>query len=412
MITERFNIKTTNYTISVQNGQIDSVRNKEFEKKSIRVFLDDGRLGIASAVGDIDDEKLLEKAQYNADLGFTYDYDLETDVHYECSKGDHDLVDISSLSVAVDDLLRDVKTMSPKFVISGKFYANREKLSLQNSENLLLNKDQSSYNGFLSLKRIGSPDIMDTYVGFDSFFKIDRNLFLNETELMMQAITMDVLNNQPDDLEVAFLKGELFSLLRGNINGESYNLGTSLLAGKLNSLIMRDDVNICEVFEDDNEAIFVPFDHEGIIRNHDVYIIKNGIFSQAIYDKKRAKKYNVRTTGNGFRNYESHPNIAALHLSPETTMTSLLQYSYDKTLLVPYISSGGDFLPNGDFSFPIQLAFYIKNGKIIGKTPQLTLTGNYLDMMRDNLVGIAKNDLFTFSAQINAVICRPQISRN
>lgn len=412
MITERFTEEITDYTVSIKNGEIESIRNQEYINNSIRVFLEDNKLGIASAIGQTDDEILKNKALINAKLGFTYDYELEEAVHYECTKGDHELVDLDFLINTTRDLLNKVKSLSDKFIYNGKFSASRTRRTLNNSESLLMHLDKSQYSGFFDLKRIGSPDILDGYVAFDSFFKIEQPDFINEADLMINILTSDVVNLNLNDLEVAFLNREILGRLSGNINGEAYNQGTSVLSGKLDTQIMRDDVNIYEVFEKDDESIYVPFDHEGIIRNHDVPIVKNGVLSNLIFDKKQAKKYNTKTTGNGFRSFNTHPVIACRPLIPELTMDTLKNYSNEKTLLVPFISSGGDFLPNGDFSFPIQLAFFLKNGKIIGKAPQLTLTGNYLKAMNEDLIGIAENDLFNFSTSKTAIICKLKISEN
>lgn len=412
MITEKYTEKHIKYNIQFKVGKIKSKRIQEFLKRSVRVFLDDHRVGIASTIGNIDEKDLKQKAIENANIGFTYNYDLETNVHYEFNRGDHELNNLEYLNQITEEYLKMFEPFNKKFVINGSFESHRIKRSIQNSENLLLHSDRSDYSGGFSLKIIGSPNIIDGFLSFDSFFSIDKDGFMSCAERIMNAILMEESDINFDECEVAFIGLEPLSKLYSDIDGERYILGSSLLSGKLDQQIMREDVCINEVSDDSDACIFVPFDHEGIIRNIDSSIVKNGIFSHIIFDKKRAKKYDHKETGNGFRSFDSHPWTSSVPLIPETTMDSLIQYSYQKPLLVPYMSSGGDFLPNGDFSFPVQLAFILKNGQIIGRAPQITITGNYLSCLNEQLTGIAPNDLFPEIMHQPVIISKLKISLN
>lgn len=412
MITEKFLEKHSEYHIQFVANEIKSIKTQDYIKQSIRVFLNDKRLGIASALGYADEKELKLKAMENAKLGFTYDYDIETDVHYERNQGDHELLNEEFLNDYAKQLQDFLKPYHKYFVFNGALTGERVKRTIQNSEYMLLHSDRSEYSNWFNIKQIGNSGIIDGYFGFSSFFKMPLPKYIPYIDIILNALLQKEINVNLDDVEVAFIECNPLRKMGSDVNGEFYHQGNSLLAGRLNTQIMREDICINEVSDDCDLTIFVPFDHEGIIRNANVPIVKNGVLTHIAYDKKRAKKYDTKTTGNGFRSFETHPYIGMSPFIPEVTMKSLLEYSYEKTLLIPYMSSGGDFLSNGNFSFPVQLGFYLKDGKIIGKSPQLTLTGNYLEIMNQKLIGIAENDLFGELKQKPVIICNPKIKEN
>ncbi len=412
MITEKYIDDSLNYTINIVNSQIESVRTQKIKQQSIRLFHDDGRLGISSGIGEVDEAYLIQKALENSNLGFTYQYDLEKNVHYHVTRGDHDLVNMDLILGLTDELLTELKKLSKRYIFSNQVKAERHKLTIQSSTELYLSRDVSEYNAGIILKKIGSPDIMNGFLGFESYFRIDKEAFLQECDIIMQATDSQEINLDHEEMPVAYLNMLPLNKLNSDINGESYHLGSSLLTGKLGEKIMHESVNISEVHDNQDLCIFSPFDHEGIIRNHDLAIVKNGILTNIVYDKKTAYKYDTKTTGNGFRNAQSHPSIGIRQLLPEISTGSLIECSKSETVLLVAISGGGDFLPNGDFSFPVQLAYYLKDGKIIGKAPQLTVTGNYLKTMNEDLIGIAENDLLRYNFGQPVIIARNKISVN
>lgn len=412
MITEKFIDESTTYTVNIVNSQIDSVRTQKIKQQSIRLFHEDGRLGISSGIGEVEEAYLIQKAMENSNLGFTYNYDLEKNVHYHVSRGDHDIVNMDLMLEVADSLLMELKKLSKRYIFSHQIKAERHKLSIQSSHELYLSRDLSDYGAAIVLKKIGSPDIMNGFIGFNSHFRINKSDFLTEADIMMQAIDADETVLDVKDMPVAYLNMQPLGKLNSDINGEAYHLGSSLLAGKLGQKIMHESVNLSEIHDNQDYCIFSPFDHEGIIRNHELAIVKNGVLSNIVFDKKNAKKYNAKSTGNGFRSAQSHPSISVRQLIPEYTTDSLIEQSKKQTILLVVLSSGGDFLPNGDFSFPVQLAFYMKDGKIIGKAPQLTITGNYLTTLGDDLIGIAENDFLKYNFGYPVIIARNKISLN
>ena len=257
----------------------------------------------------------------------------------------------------------------------------------------------------------GSGNIMDSSTGISGFDITDEkyNDFLKDSDFLAKAGMAEEAKLENKQYKVLFNE-ELLDAFIGDINGIKYEEKSSILAGKQGEQIFHESINIYESRVNDDLAAFVPFDHEGIITVNDQIIVQNGVLKTILYDKKHAKKYGKEVTGNGYRNYNTNPGISLCSFSFKGDFTLCSDLISDDIVIVPYISSGGDFLPNGNYSLPVQTAFVFKNGKFIGKAPQITLTGNYLESMHKDFVSFGKNDLLKNALGKTLILCHAMVN--
>ncbi len=395
MIKELFINDSENLTVKVVDGKIDALRTQKLTEKAVRVFDEDKKLlALSAGIGEIDEKELEDKAKSLLSLGMSYNYDLEKNKQANFSKV-YDSYTLESLENKAKTILNDLNQITDKFVFNGTISAETVKNTLQNSLGLDLKRQRSSLEIGLMMKMKGSGNIMDAYTGYGCFKlnDIEYNQVLKDTEFIAKACLSEQVSLENKKYKVLFQSGQLLSKFTSDINSSQYEEKSSLLSGRLNDKIFHESVSIKEVYDNDELQCFMPYDHEGIIKEADLDLVKNGVLKTIIYDKKRAAKYGKKTTGNGFRAYNSQPSpsLRAIDLYGKVDLSSNL--ISDDIVILPFLSSGGDFLPNGNFSLPTQLAFVFKNGKFIGKAPQITLTGNYLDSFNKDFLAIAKNDL-------------------
>ena len=55
------------------------------------------------------------------------------------------------------------------------------------------------------------------------------------------------------------------------------------------------------------------------------------------------------------------------------------------------MASGGDTTPDGHFATPVQLAFLVENGVLVGRLPELNVSGDFFDMLGSGFVGAANS---------------------
>ena len=67
------------------------------------------------------------------------------------------------------------------------------------------------------------------------------------------------------------------------------------------------------------------------------------------------------------------------------------------------IASGGDTTPDGHFATPVQLAFLLEDGKLVGRLPEISIGGNFFDMLGKDYIGTVYDWPFK-KAQLAAVM--------
>ncbi|MCL2063428.1 MAG: metallopeptidase TldD-related protein [Candidatus Cloacimonetes bacterium] len=396
MLKEYYTINNNEIRVQIEDSKIDAIKNKNITYKSVRVFDEEKKiLSLASAVGNVPDSELEKKATNLLSLNIPFEYELERDTKGNFKKDKLSIKDSQSLEKFTEKVLNDLKDVSQNFVINGAVYTTRYKKSLKNSLGLDLSSEQTYLVCTLMLKQKGSGNIFDTgaaIYGFDITENQYQN-FLNDTKFVTNACLSKEVTLESGKYKILCEDNYLLRKFYSDVMGDEYEEKSSLLTGKLNEKIFHESISINECHNYEKFVTFLPFDDEGIVRKEELVVVDKGVLKSIFYDKKKAKKYGKVSTGNGFRSYNSNPGISPRGFRFIGVEKSAKELIADDLVIIPSISSGGDFLPNGNFSLPIQMAFVFKNGEFIGKAPQITLTGNYLDSFNKDFIAIGKNDI-------------------
>lgn len=60
------------------------------------------------------------------------------------------------------------------------------------------------------------------------------------------------------------------------------------------------------------------------------------------------------------------------------------------------VTSGGDMTPDGNVATPVMLAYLYDGGKLVGTLPEFGISGNIYDFLGNDLIAVAKNDMFDY----------------
>jgi PmbA protein len=413
MIKEKFISRKLDYAVKITNSEIESLRSRDTKETGVRVFDEKQRLGLSAAVGEVDDSQLEKQAIENLDLGFKYDYQLEGDSVFEGMRGDESIVNPDYLISTTKDLLKRLTALSDKFSFSHSVSVNRSELTLINSQGLSLKRTHSTIGGAFLLKLLGSSNIMDGFIGFNSFNKLVPEDILADAEIIMNALLSDEGAIDQTEINVAFLDNEILQKFSSDISGDNYNLGSSLLSGRNGEKLFSEKITINDIYDHEDYSLYNPFDHEGYVKKSPLPIVEKGVLKTILFDKKNAAKFNAAEAGFASRSFKSNPGIANSFLDVTPTHNSLKEVTGAGLTLVPLMAFGGDFLPNGDYSTPVQAGLLLKDGVIVGRAPQVTISGNYLDLLsNEKLIAVCKNDLFKKQSTGNPIVTRMKISKN
>lgn len=181
-----------------------------------------------------------------------------------------------------------------------------------------------------------------------------------------------------------------FSLLNKSKIGES-------IAAPI--ITLRDD-GVC-----DRALYSQAFDAEGVATKNKA-IIENGVLKNLLYTTKSAEKDGVESTGNaskaGFGG-TINTSITNLYITPGEKSYDELVQSMEKGVIITSLAGlhSGTNTISGDFSVAAE-GYYVEAGKIVKPVEQITVAGNFYELLKN--IEAVGNDLkfFSLGASIGA----------
>lgn len=162
--------------------------------------------------------------------------------------------------------------------------------------------------------------------------------------------------------------------------------GFSLLSGKLGEKVYSSKITICDYPLLDNGYATTPFDSEGVA-SYNKNVVENGILKTYLYNLKTANKDGVQSTGNGFKSsFRGTVGVITTNFFIQNGITEFedLLSDINNGLLITDVAglySGANSI-SGDFSLAAE-GFLIENGKITAPVEQITIAGNFYNLLSD-----------------------------
>ena len=187
---------------------------------------------------------------------------------------------------------------------------------------------------------------------------------------------------------------QLLETFAGTFSADAAQKGLSLLKGKEGQTIASPIVTIIDDPLMDGALASAPFDDEGVA-TYTKELVSKGKLNTLLHNLKTANKQGVKSTGNGFKSsYASSVNVSESNLylkAGEKSFEDLMNEIKEGVIITDLagLHSGANTV-SGDFSLAAK-GFYVENGKKTFPVEQITLAGNYFDLLK-NIVSIG-NDL-------------------
>lgn len=409
---EVYYISNRNIEISVYEGALDKYNLSEDAGLSYRGMLE-GKLGYAYS--EILDEEamhmLVEEAYANAKI-----IESEDEVFLHDGTGHYETYEQTSGNAADVSMPQKIQFM----------------LDLENRimgfDERVKNISRNSYNESESYRRIKNtlgldvedrqkycfayamPVVSDGHdkrsgLGYDisnTFEKLSLDKIVNESLAeplkMLGAKTIKSYKGPVIFKNVVF--GELFSEYMGLFSADRVHKNLSGLKGKLNDLIASEIFTLIDDPLLEAGLASSSFDAEGVA-TFKKPIIEKGILKTYFHNLKTAKKDGTLSTGNASKaSYKGTVGIAPSNLMIEPGIDTLedLIKRVDYGMFITGVQglhSGVDSI-SGDFSLQCH-GFLIESGKITRPVSQITVAGNYFEMLKD-IQGLADDVRFSLLA--------------
>lgn len=177
----------------------------------------------------------------------------------------------------------------------------------------------------------------------------------------------------------------LLSTFSSIFNSEAVQKGLSLLKDKEGEKIASEVVTIVDNPLLKNGLGSTPFDDEGVA-TFKKEVVSKGVLKTLLYNLKTAHKAGKKTTGNGFKgSYASQVGISPSNFyieKGEDSLEDLLKFVNEGVMITDLegLHAGANAI-TGDFSLAAK-GFYIKDGKKSFPVEQITLAGNYFELLK------------------------------
>lgn len=178
----------------------------------------------------------------------------------------------------------------------------------------------------------------------------------------------------------------LLSTFSGVFSGDAAQKGLSLLKDREGEIIASSIVTLVDNPLLKDGLASTPFDDEGVA-TYKKEIISKGKLETLLHNLKTANKAGIKTTGNGFKaSYASTVGISLTNFYIEKGSKSIdeLYEEVGEGLMITELAgmhSGANSI-TGDFSLAAK-GFYIENGKKSFPVEQITIAGNFFDLLKE-----------------------------
>lgn len=217
---------------------------------------------------------------------------------------------------------------------------------------------------------------------------------LNKTEIAKEAVkdaveTIGYTSVDSGAYTVVFSNKVMISLLgvySSIFSAEAAQKGLSLLKDKEGEIIATDLLTLTDDPMYKDALVKAAFDDEGAA-TYAKNIIENGKFTTFLHNLATANKAGVKTTGNGYKASYASPvgiNHYNFYINPVKGSLEDLFAEAENGIYITSVEglhAGADPI-SGDFSLSSG-GFRIENGKKTTPVKGITISGNFLDLLKD-----------------------------
>jgi PmbA protein len=401
MVKELYKEVINEISINVTGTRIDSIRKKNLMKCGCRVY-DNGLIGIAGCYGEPTEETWKQAAK---------NLEAHTPYPYEPEKRKARIRDLRKTILTEEEYIHDMEKLLsllekeyPQFLLSNKMSLTETIVSLSNDAGLhYVNSDKTIDMGLL-VKHKDSVNVFDSFIVYISR-DYDFNEMLQETRDCLDGYM--VKSTLPSEkMPVILQQEEVLGKFKESLSGETMGKGISLFQDKMNTKVFHNDFSLCQDRSDD--MYHVPFfDMEGIVSEDDrLALIDHGTLKYAYTDKKNSSVFSLPLTGAAGGQYDDVPSLSSPSLQAAYGSRTLKELLQGEPAVLAKITSGGDYTNSGDFATPIQDAYLTDGERILGRLPELTVTGNLYEMFGDDYIGCSSDKPFMSS---HAMVIRMRV---
>ncbi|WP_177161430.1 TldD/PmbA family protein [uncultured Fusobacterium sp.] len=409
---EIYFLSNLNTSIKIYQGKIENFSNNQNQGISFRGMVD-GKMGYSYSESLEDEDidflinEVIENASCIESLDKQFIYGEKTNytdtITYSSAIENLDtdlvkdfLIKMEEYALSIDERVKKVNFCSFAMGSGEKIIKNSKGLELHSKENICY-----TYVSVIAEE--------NGIVKTGSHFQLGRDFSKFDYKELSEVAVKRALNKfgtiaLTEVPKTCVIENLAFSSLLGAMSNifsaEAVQKNISKLKGKLNESVASSIVTLVDdPFLKDGLANS-SFDDEGVPTLYKE-IIQDGILKTYLYNLKTAYKDGVSSTGNGVKgSYKGTVGISSfnLYIKPsDKSFDKVIENIKEGIFITDFagLHSGLNTI-SGDFSLAGE-GFYIKDGKIDKPLNQITISGNFFELLK-NIKDIANDIKFSFSS--------------
>lgn len=390
METERITTKKENYSVNVAAGKVESLRKITTSFTAVRAY-DKNCIGVAGQIGAPDIAALEEQAKQA--LTRRIPYPCRMTGERKSVRATREIIAPEKFVETCTDLMQAIRERLPDFTAGNKINLDRTVTTYTNSLGGELVYDGNNLFTVLTFKEKQSANIQDFgYISVANSFDFDKTV--RDCGTMGDAFKKRIPLPEKK-LPVILDSDSVQRMLIGDMIAENYCAGAGKLAGKLNTKVFSDKLTVAIQRDMNKHENIKFFDDEGTL-DGGFKLVDAGVFSGLITNKRSAAMFNLPLSASaGTESFDSVPSYSLEGFATLPTHKRVTDITADGIYVA--ISSGGDVAPDGTVGLPVQLAYLVEGGKLVGRLPELSITANVFDLLGSAYLGTAQNSLFETS---------------
>lgn len=370
-------------TLNVTAGKIDSFREIEKTTGTVRVY-ENGCIGVAGCLGEPNEEELTKKAVEALSFGIPYPEALEGELEL-VELHDKEIIPVPEFIPTMQRFLDRLGELCPDFALSNKISLESVRTEYSNSKGRRLVSSVSSISIQLIAQARGSGNLFDTGFGWTGR-EYDEEALLAEFKREYDAYFTPV-DLEPGRYPVVIEPAMILARYGRHFVGDLYAAGASLVSGRLGEKVFSDKLTVKDDMNPETAYGVCCFDAEGCVApDYRPAIVENGVLRALLTTKKTAGAYGLPNLGSADADYDGVPSFGIHGFYLEKTASSMRELVPGKAIFV-LLAEGGDATPDGRFATPVQMAYLIENGEYKGRLPDITVSGDFFDLLGQDYVG-------------------------
>ena len=372
-----------------------------------------GKIGLATAAGSYDAEKLVERAIALAEMGITSHVEFPSRQRYpvvELYDYQVEETPVNQMIVLGQSLIDHVRFHTPELICQAEV-----------SKSVISVRIINSRGGDISYRKsIFSLGMEGTLVrGEDMLFVFDSESSchnIKDAGKVSKTITRQLewaRNNTvvcTGRLPVIFTSLGMASVIAHPLmeafNGKTVLQGASPLGDKQGVKVFDKKINVTDDATVIHRPASYPSDDEGT-PGQITSLVEDGVVTNFIYDLQTAGLAGTRSTGNGDRGSGGMPvpSMSNLVIAPGEVSFEDMIRDMKEGLVVEYLMGAdqGNVL-GGEFSGNVLLGYKVEKGEIVGRVKDTMLSGNIYHILK-NINAIGNKQEWAGSLRTPALLC-------